>query len=133
MLGAWPELTKAEGEEQESETEEYEAIEKQQKVVQTIGRPSTKAESLLGNGRILTENSKAVWAWQNRAKKAAKAASGKISFSLYLRRYFPVPYHHLSRIFLGCGKALHSGKLQLLVAELELTVLAGLESVSSAT
>ena len=60
MPGAWPELTKVEDEEQESEAEEYEAIEKQQKVVQTIGRPSAKAQSLLGSGRVLTKNSKAV-------------------------------------------------------------------------
>ena len=51
-----------------------------------IGQPPAgwaKAVSLLGNGRTLSENSKAVWARQGSAKKAAKAVGEKhLLFSL---------------------------------------------------
>ena len=40
----------------------------------------TKAESLLGSGKVLlSENTKAVWAREDRAKKAAKTADEKRS------------------------------------------------------
>ena len=53
MLGAWPESSEAEDEQQDREAEECEAMEEQQKVVRVIGQPAagwTKAECLLGSG-----------------------------------------------------------------------------------
>ena len=72
MPGAWPEWSEAEGEEERRATE---------KVVQILGQPAagwTKAEILLDSGKVpLSENTKVVWAWQDREKKAAKAADEK--------------------------------------------------------
>ena len=53
MLGAWPESSEAEDEQQDREAEECEAMEEQQKVVRVMGQPAagwTKAECLLGSG-----------------------------------------------------------------------------------
>ena len=72
-----------------------------------IGQPAvgwTWAESLLGNGRALSENSKAVWARQD-SEKAAKAVSEKKSSLLST-------CEDISRFFI---QAAYSGKLQLLV------------------
>ena len=53
----------------------------------------TKAESLLGSGKVLlSENTKAVWAREERAKKAAKAADEKRSSLL-------TTYGDISRFF----------------------------------
>ena len=45
-------------------------------MVQTLGQPVagwTKAKSLLGGGKVpLSENTKAVWAWQDRANRQRK-------------------------------------------------------------
>ena len=96
MLGAWSEWSEAEDEEQESEGEECRAIEEQEGVVQTLGQPAagrTKAESLLGGGKVsLCENTGVVWARQDRAKKAAKAADEKRSSLL-------ATYGDISRFF----------------------------------
>ena len=65
-------------------------------MVQVLGQPAagrTKAESLLGGGKVpLSENTKAVWAWQDRAKKSAKAADEKRSSPL-------ASYGDISRFF----------------------------------
>ena len=93
MPGVWPEWSEAEDEEQESENEECRATEK---VVQVLGQLVarwTKAESLLGSGKVLlSENTKAVWAREDRAKKAAKAADEKRSSLL-------TTYGDISRFF----------------------------------
>ena len=89
MPGAWPEWSAPEGEEQESEGEECRAMEK---VVQILGQLVagwTKAESLLGSGKVpLSENTLVVWARQDRAKKAAKAADEKL-----LSGFYGIPNH----------------------------------------
>ena len=55
MPGAWPERSETEDEQRESETGQYEAMDKkQQKKVRVIGQPAArynKAECLLGSGR----------------------------------------------------------------------------------
>ena len=70
--GAWLEWSEAEGEEQESRSEKCRAMGEQRGVVQTLGQPAagwTKAGGLPGGGKIpLSENTKAVWARQDRAK-----------------------------------------------------------------
>ena len=56
MPGVWPEWSEAEDELQESETEE-------EQVAQMIGQPAAgwaETESLLGGGRILSENTRAI-------------------------------------------------------------------------
>ena len=98
MPGAWSE---EEDGYQGSETEECEATEVQQKVVQMIGQPAagrTKAESSLSTSsdrRSQSENPKAVWA------------------RFYPKFHCELNYIHW--VFLGCSKAMYSGELQLLI------------------
>ena len=94
MPGVWPEWSEVEDELQESETEE-------EQVAQIIGQPAagwTETESLLGGGRILSENTRAIWARQDRAKRAAKVAGEKASSLLST-------YGDISRFFITSASA----------------------------
>ena len=134
-------------------------------MVQVLGQPATgwtKAESLLGGGKApLSENTKAVWSRQDRAKKAADgerssllATYGDISRFSVTSTPQPGPPPRANFIWLGhdclsypkfhCGlnyieffwgavKWYTRENCNYSFAELEPTVLAGLESVSLCT